>query len=184
MNKVVSQRMMTGDVGDILISNALQDIQFGRKRIGAYWTEKSSAGRRHGIILVGLRSIAECMTPGKVCVSFVDDFSKWPQKTVMETQSTIAEALATGRGIPILIQLQITGFLCRNMTLVLETGGIPRTPVIVVTKALLALTCRRCWASNIPLKQCSGCEFTSYCSVACQKDDWKQHKSECGKSPN
>jgi len=30
-----------------------------------------------------------------------------------------------------------------------------------------------------PLLQCSGCRRAYYCSPACQKEDWKRHKSDC-----
>ena len=33
------------------------------------------------------------------------------------------------------------------------------------------------------LLQCAKCKRTRYCSVECQKGDWKRHKKSCGKEP-
>lgn len=38
--------------------------------------------------------------------------------------------------------------------------------------------CQKCGASG-DLKVCSGCKQVSYCSPACQKQDWKTHKPQC-----
>ncbi|KAL7951268.1 hypothetical protein V8C42DRAFT_303587 [Trichoderma barbatum] len=41
-------------------------------------------------------------------------------------------------------------------------------------------TCGRTEELNGPkLKKCKGCMEISYCSIECQKADWKQHKKEC-----
>ena len=39
--------------------------------------------------------------------------------------------------------------------------------------------CIVCWFSNERVKKCSGCRWASYCSRACQKNDWKWHKEFC-----
>ena len=35
--------------------------------------------------------------------------------------------------------------------------------------------------TQLQLKKCGRCKAVFYCSVACQKNDWKQHKTECKK---
>ncbi|KLO14809.1 hypothetical protein SCHPADRAFT_850479 [Schizopora paradoxa] len=42
-------------------------------------------------------------------------------------------------------------------------------------------SCLKVWLEKdeeCPLKACSNCKWTYYCSVSCQKKDWKRHKKE------
>ncbi|XP_014789303.1 rho GTPase-activating protein gacZ, partial [Octopus bimaculoides] len=39
--------------------------------------------------------------------------------------------------------------------------------------------CETCFRTNVPLKKCSKCKTTYYCSNDCQKYDWPTHKSNC-----
>jgi hypothetical protein len=32
---------------------------------------------------------------------------------------------------------------------------------------------------DVNLKKCSRCKTVKYCSRACQKDDWKEHRAVC-----
>src|SRR6185437_7950168 len=41
--------------------------------------------------------------------------------------------------------------------------------------------CDGCQERTLPLKKCSGCNAATYCSVVCQKSDWKKHKKKCSK---
>ena len=43
----------------------------------------------------------------------------------------------------------------------------------------LVPSCAVCDKSDSPLKKCSQCSSVFYCSVDCQKADWKSHKSNC-----
>ena len=41
-------------------------------------------------------------------------------------------------------------------------------------------TCYTCGKDeDCSLKKCSACKYVSYCSVECQRKDWKKHKSVC-----
>ena len=62
-----------------------------------------------------------------------------------------------------------------------NTDSCPRTnipnPGCVICKSL------------VPIKKCGGCHMTQYCSMTCQKVDWKAHRKTCSKfsgapSPN
>ena len=39
-------------------------------------------------------------------------------------------------------------------------------------------TCDECLPAKC-LQRCGGCKITEYCSRACQKSQWKQHKADC-----
>ena len=39
--------------------------------------------------------------------------------------------------------------------------------------------CINCGKKDVSTKRCSGCKFVRYCSVACQKANWKKHKLVC-----
>ena len=39
--------------------------------------------------------------------------------------------------------------------------------------------CYYCEESTSNLKKCSRCRNVSYCSIECQRTDWKRHKVDC-----
>ena len=41
-------------------------------------------------------------------------------------------------------------------------------------------TCAYCEKTGDGFKACGGCKGPRYCSVACQKEDWPEHKGPCG----
>eukprot|EP00038_Savillea_parva_P018321 m.23070 g.23070 ORF g.23070 m.23070 type:complete len:547 (-) comp4051_c0_seq1:219-1859(-) len=43
--------------------------------------------------------------------------------------------------------------------------------------------CHTCNNASTALKACAACQRVWYCSVACQKKDWRQHKVECQPNP-
>jgi len=43
----------------------------------------------------------------------------------------------------------------------------------------VCLNCQTPGKGDVKLKQCSGCVQVSYCSLQCQKANWKKHKSVC-----
>ena len=47
------------------------------------------------------------------------------------------------------------------------------------TKQVHLQKCASCSKSYKTLKRCGRCKKVKYCSVACQKDDWKNHKTQC-----
>ena len=44
--------------------------------------------------------------------------------------------------------------------------------------------CFKCEKPARDLKVCSRCRRARYCSVECQRSDWKQHKSICSSPPS
>merc|ERR1711972_455758 len=69
----------------------------------------------------------------------------------------------------------------------------PRTRGIDITRSLGCHNCRAYAAHDCldvlaaqrsrELMKCSGCSKVWYCSVACQKADWKRHKPHCSAPP-
>jgi hypothetical protein len=43
--------------------------------------------------------------------------------------------------------------------------------------------CSFCNTSTDNLLRCSKCKYISYCSINCQKNDWKKHKCICSNNP-
>lgn len=43
-------------------------------------------------------------------------------------------------------------------------------------------SCEKCSRSDVPLSKCQRCQDVYYCGRACQKADWKLHKSSCSKA--
>lgn len=43
----------------------------------------------------------------------------------------------------------------------------------------LGFICNKCKVIKPDIKQCSGCKMVRYCSLECQKSDWKNHKPCC-----
>lgn len=51
------------------------------------------------------------------------------------------------------------------------------------SRTRVAERCKTCHGPGKPsLMTCSVCKAAKYCSTACQKDDWKTHKHQCGHS--
>jgi hypothetical protein len=52
----------------------------------------------------------------------------------------------------------------------------------VAVAEILIKHCECCQkkGTDVKLNACSRCMTAYYCSVACQKQDWKQHKKTCG----
>lgn len=46
-----------------------------------------------------------------------------------------------------------------------------------------AFVCAYCASVGVAMRFCSVCRSTTYCSVACQKKDWKRHQLTCGQQP-
>jgi len=44
--------------------------------------------------------------------------------------------------------------------------------------------CHKCYIRDVKSFKCSGCMKIEYCSVSCQKADWKTHKLQCKKQNN
>ncbi|KAK1824833.1 hypothetical protein LTR12_000628 [Friedmanniomyces endolithicus] len=41
-------------------------------------------------------------------------------------------------------------------------------------------TCHKTAGTDTPLRRCANCQDAKYCSRACQRSDWKEHKLVCG----
>lgn len=42
-----------------------------------------------------------------------------------------------------------------------------------------AQNCAACFSTGSPLRSCTRCKTTKYCSTACQSSDWPSHKDHC-----
>ena len=74
------------------------------------------------------------------------------------------------------LNCQVTRLYCSNKCAMVYHDVISSTmPELGVRPA-----CMTCREFTIPLKICAGCRLVSYCSIKCQKEDWKRHKPECG----
>jgi splicing suppressor protein 51 len=59
-----------------------------------------------------------------------------------------------------------------------EHRTILPTPVLAIKQAL-CFSCFKYPDSTTSLSRCAGCKRVSYCSPACQKENWKDHKKSC-----
>ena len=76
-------------------------------------------------------------------------------------------------------------YYCRKYIKLSETEKFDENDKKQVTKILSGLSsmCRVCGKKGEGYKQCSRCTCVYYCSVDCQRKDWKEngHKEECKK---
>lgn len=49
------------------------------------------------------------------------------------------------------------------------------------TKLMICAQCHRPPTAERPLKQCGRCQHAYYCSIDCQRENWKTHERECVK---
>ena len=60
--------------------------------------------------------------------------------------------------------------------------------VYVLSNSVRGQCCDFCFAKSEDLQRCSKCKFARYCNRECQKNAWKDHKTECERilsvSPN
>ena len=76
-------------------------------------------------------------------------------------------------------------YYCRKYIKLSETEKFDEDDKKKITEILsdLSSTCRVCGKRGERYKQCSRCTCVYYCSVDCQRKDWKEngHKEECKK---
>ena len=76
-------------------------------------------------------------------------------------------------------------YYCRKYIKLSETEKFDEDDKKQITEMLSALSsmCRVCGKKGERYKQCSRCTCVYYCSVDCQRKDWKEngHKEECKK---
>jgi TPR repeat protein len=76
-------------------------------------------------------------------------------------------------------------YYCRKYIKLSETKKFDKTHKKDVTRILSELSsiCRVCGKKGERYKYCSKCTCVYYCSVGCQRKDWKEngHKEECKK---
>jgi TPR repeat protein len=76
-------------------------------------------------------------------------------------------------------------YYCRKYIKLSETKEFGKAHKELVTRLLYALSsiCRVCGKDGEGYKCCSRCKCVHYCSVGCQRKDWKEngHKEECKK---
>ncbi len=74
---------------------------------------------------------------------------------------------------------------CRKYIKLSETKEFDKAQKEIITRALSELSsiCRVCGKDGEGYKYCSKCTCVYYCSVDCQRKDWKEngHKEECKK---
>lgn len=58
-------------------------------------------------------------------------------------------------------------------------SGMPITRMQTAEKSLICAHCGDSQSKTVTLKYCGGCKSVTYCSHACQKAHWKEHKCEC-----
>ena len=76
-------------------------------------------------------------------------------------------------------------YYCRKYIKLSETEKFDEDTKKLITETLsdLSSMCRVCGKKGERYKQCSRCTCVYYCSVDCQRKDWKEngHKEECKK---
>ena len=76
-------------------------------------------------------------------------------------------------------------YYCRKYIKLCETEKFDKDMKKQITETLSSLSsmCRLCDKKGEGYKQCSRCTCVYYCSVDCQRKDWKEngHKEECKK---
>jgi TPR repeat protein len=82
-------------------------------------------------------------------------------------------------------QLYNVMYYCRKYIKLSETKEFNKADKEQVTRTLSGLSsiCRVCGKKGEGYKYCSKCTCVYYCSVGCQRKDWKEngHKEECKK---
>lgn len=128
----------------------------------------------------------ECRVAAALTVEAVSDmvgFGKDDEKALFHLQDLV-EFLENGGGnLGFTIETGVTVFPIRF------TGENNRVIIFLFPAEMLCkeretqkrADCAYCGKSGIKFKLCSGCKSVRYCSVACQKKDWKKHKMACSK---
>ena len=110
--------------------------------------------------------------------------------TLKEGKSPIIVVIGAAHVDPVLEMLTTAGFELLSKNSVIEeniTGyriksseSVPQfiEDLVNVTKKFLTPECQVC-AKEGPMKSCARCKNALYCSIACQKKAWKQHKEVC-----
>ena len=78
-------------------------------------------------------------------------------------------------------KLMINGISVKSFSL--EPEFVSLVATCITTDLFDGITIHSCQTCNQykPLQRCSRCKAVSYCSTSCQRKDWKQHKTKCGK---
>ena len=72
--------------------------------------------------------------------------------------------------------------MCRLCRLEFQVRKCSRTPTVrpaVGSAWSGAAQCATCFKRERGMKLCSGCRCIRYCSLTCQRSDWKHHKPLC-----
>ncbi|KAJ7151123.1 hypothetical protein C8R46DRAFT_1123347 [Mycena filopes] len=87
---------------------------------------------------------------------------------LMRNDSMTASSIGTGQGV---LRKEV---LNAPNTRLGDDGGVSHQDTFVVATD----ACGRVGCANrgVGFKRCSACKKTAYCSVDCQKEDWKKHK--------
>lgn len=136
-----------------------------------------------GPLLVGAEVLAD--VPGEYgAVSRSLSITDWRDAS---GRTHAAEEWADPVAGPALLR-QLCELMCRargqreqNMQNVMAylQGAGPTRVMSLSDPAAGAPACAACFATDKPLRKCSGCSAVRYCGVECQRTHWPRHRAQC-----
>lgn len=106
-------------------------------------------------------------------------FSKWGRHvktnllTFVAKKNNLDDMNYTSRNCMVFIGMDVYYYMTEKMNVA--------NYEIIIPWPLSFKQCVHCKVHKAKMPKCAGCLHTRYCSVECQHNDWKRHKSECKK---